>query len=354
MRGKLAIRVCNFLHHYRILIYLLAGLLLLEVLVSSRGRLWRRYDADEYQERVSACRRHPRDLVVVGGSPVAEGIDPALLAGTCWHGRPMQYVYNLGLAGATTTEVWHAIEHGIDPPPRLLVYGITASDVNESRNEPSGPRTLMTVSDLGSWWGLRRDSFTWAVRQFALGRAAHLSNLVFYRNAIRLWAADCLERFWPGCCPQSAAEAAEGLRFAARLQADNGYAPRPNFQLDRFDLRKAAGQGFTYFPFLEKFRLGGHLAYLRRILDWAGERGVAVVLVDMPVSADLEEKLFPQAFAAYRAALAEVARSHRVPVLRATRTAVGLTDAHFADLVHLNSAGAARLSAWLSKALAEQ
>jgi hypothetical protein len=66
----------------------------------------------------------------------------------------------------------------------------------------------------------------------------------------------------------------------------------------------------------------------------------------MPVSADLE-KMHAPAFALYRAALAEVERSRGVRVLRATRPAVGLGDDDFADPIHLNAAGAAKLSAWL-------
>ena len=78
---------------------------------------------------------------------------------------------------------------------------------------------------------------------------------------------------------------------------------------------------------------------------------MTVILVDMPVSAELEEQRYPQAFAVYRAVLAEVARTRSVTVLRASRTAVGLNDEHFADLIHLNSRGAARLSAWLREQL---
>ncbi|HET6573999.1 MAG TPA: hypothetical protein VFG68_10385, partial [Fimbriiglobus sp.] len=43
----------------------------------------------------------------------------------------------------------------------------------------------------------------------------------------------------------------------------------------------------------------------------------------------------------------------QVTVLRATREAVGLTDRHFADLIHLNAVGARMLSEWLRDRLAE-
>jgi lysophospholipase L1-like esterase len=77
------------------------------------------------------------------------------------------------------------------------------------------------------------------------------------------------------------------------------------------------------------------------------------VLFDVPVPADLDGRLYPREYAAYRAALAAVARDHGVPLLYATRETVGLTDADFADMIHLNSDGAARLSAWLRARLEE-
>ena len=35
---------------------------------------------DDYAARVANCRRNPLDLVIIGGSPVSEGIDPAVLS----------------------------------------------------------------------------------------------------------------------------------------------------------------------------------------------------------------------------------------------------------------------------------
>jgi hypothetical protein len=75
-----------------------------------------------------------------------------------------------------------------------------------------------------------------------------------------------------------------------------------------------------------------------------------VVLVDVPVPADLERR-YPDEFRRYREALAGAARSHGVRVLSATRDAVGLGDEDFGDLIHLNATGAAKFSAWLKKNL---
>src|SRR5438132_9175621 len=136
---------------YRVAVFFLLGLAALDVLVGGLCPLWEGYDPDDYAARVANCRRGPHDLVIIGGSPVSEGIDPAVLAGMTWQGRPLTGAFNLGLPGGTTTEFWHAVRHGLIAPPRLLVYGITASDLNDSRQEPHGARVLIDRSDLIGW-----------------------------------------------------------------------------------------------------------------------------------------------------------------------------------------------------------
>jgi hypothetical protein len=112
---------------------------------------------------------------------------------------------------------------------------------------------------------------------------------------------------------------------------------------------KAAGD-FPPFNFLDNYALGGHLRYLHQLLDWARTNDITLLLLDMPVSADLVRQ-YPEVFAAYEQALAEVERTRGVSVLRASRQEVGLGDDEFADLIHLNATGTARLSAWLREHL---
>jgi hypothetical protein len=339
---------------YRVVIYLVLGLAAVDALVAANGRKLRAYDPDDYRVKLHECRRRPRDLVLVGGSPVSEGIDPAVLAGTPWRGRPLDDVFNLGLSGATTSEVWHAVRHGPAAPPRLLVYGITASDVNESRNEPHGPQSLMTAGDVAEWVRRRPNAAGWCLRQYAWGKLHRCWSLYSYRNALRLWAADRAEAVRPGMVPEAAEQAREGLLYTADLTRGDGFAPRTGFRHGSLARQKARHTAPENWSFLDKYALGGHLRYLDRILDWGEANGVPVVLVDMPVSEDLDEVIYPEAFAAYRAALAEVERRRRLTVLRATRQAVGLTDDDFADLIHLNTRGTARFSRWLREELGKR
>jgi hypothetical protein len=336
---------------WRVILYFLIGLICLDGLLTACRDVWHSYDPDDYRERLDICRQQARDLVVVGGSPVSEGIDPDLLCGVRWHGLPIEHTYNLGLPGATTSEVWHAVKHGLRAPPRVLLYGISASDLNESRYEPHGARSLMDSGDLVEWMTARPDSAEWAARHFIEERAQEIWQLWRYRNALRLWAADRVEEHWPGAFPQAVAEARRNLRKAGALRRGTGFAPDERLREQRLDEMRAASRIGPRFHFLENYRIGGHLDYLHCLLDWADTRQVAVVLVDMPVSADLEEGLHPQAFALFREALGDVALCRHVPVLHAGRRAVGLEDRDFADLIHLNAHGTVRLSAWLRRAL---
>jgi len=336
----------------RVVLYLLVGLALVDVVVLRCRKTWQAYDPDEYRERLESCRRQAWDLVLIGGSPMAEDLDPAPLAGLYWHGTSLDRAFNLGLAGATTTTIWHAVEHGLVVPPRLLVYGITATDLNDSRDERNDVYTLMDVADVVEWAQRRPDQGLWCVRHFLSEHLARVWSPYYYRNAIRLWVGDMAESWRQGTCPETAAEVRYNLRFGAALRRGNGFAPRPENEDQTLADLKAMNLVEPRFRFLEDYRLGGHLQYLHRILDWASAHGVDVVLIDMPVSADVEA-LHPQAFATYRALLADVQCTRGVCVLRPPREALGLDHCLFADRVHLNGRGRERLGVWVRARLAE-
>jgi hypothetical protein len=334
-----------------VVLYFALGLLAVDAAVGLGRRVWRAYDPDDYRQRLENCLRHPAELVLVGGSPVSEGLDPARLTGVMWRGRPLSAAYNLGLPGATAVEVWQAVKHGLARPPRLLVYGITATDLNDRRREPHGPCSLMEAPDLAAKVDGRCATTAWCARKLACDRLARLWNLYYYRRGIRLCAADWADLLCPGVCPEAAAEARAARRYSAAMRAPDGFAPNPDGRARRYDRLKAADPRPLPFGFLDGYRVGEHLTSVERLLDWAAARRVDVVLLDMPVSEDLERR-HPGAFACYRAALAALQRRRGLRVLRAGRAAVGLSDADFADLVHLNAAGTARLSDWLRRELA--
>jgi hypothetical protein len=335
---------------YRVVVYVVLGLAAVDALLACHRRLWRGYDPEVYRERLVNCRHRGAELLAIGGSPVSEGVDPAWLAGLTWRGRTLPRAYNLGLPGGTIVDTWHAVKHGVRTPPRLLLYGITATDVNADRCEPRGPRTLMDSADLADVIRSGTGDREWYLRQFAQGQASRLWGLYRYRNALRLWAADRLEALWPGACPAAAGEARDGLRASAALQSADGFAPAPWIQDRRLDAFKAAGSLGPHFNYLDHFHLGNALGYLDRLRDWAAARGAELVLLDMPVSADLE-RLHPTAYAKYRSAVSDWARQQGVTLVSASREAAGLADADFGDLIHLNRGGAPRFGAWLRREL---
>jgi len=167
-----------------------------------------------------------------------------------------------------------------------------------------------------------------------------------YRHGIRMWAATVADRVAPGCCPETVAEANRQLQSADWLKHGCGYAPTQWFAYRRYDQMKAGGWEQPPFEYLARYRTGSHLKYLHRLADWCESHATRLILIDMPTTADLEQR-HPAEFVEFRTRLAEVERERGLTVLRATRETTGLGDEHFADLIHLNLSGCERLSAWV-------
>lgn len=336
----------------RVVVFLLLGLLAVDVVLAAHSSIWTAYDPEEYRERLESCRRRPHDLVIAGGSTVGEGIDPTLLTGVVHRGHRLERVFALGLPGGTTSDVWHGVRHGLPTPPRVLVYGITASDLNDARHEPEGARSLMGGDDLLAAFHSEPAVGLRCARHSIRAVVGRVWNLYRYRNGIRLWTADRVESLWPGLFPEAVVEARQGLAFSAALRQDHGFAPRPDAVVRRFDELKAGGSLGPPFHFLDRYRTGGeHTTCLHRLFAWAEQNQVELILLDMPVSADLDQRIHPEEFAAFRRTLADLELKRNVQVLRPTREAVRLSDADFADIVHLNGSGATKLSQWLRHAL---
>ena len=327
----------TFLKRNRTIVWFLVLLFATDCLVGRGSAVWERHSPDEYALRVETCASERRDTLFLGGSPVAEGIDPDRIAGSS---------YALGLSGGTTSDFYHAVLRGCPTPPRLLVYGITATDLNDSRNEPHGPYSLMTWGDLGQWLRVRPEASEWAVRHFTQAQLGKASNIYRYRHGMKMWAASEANDRIPGSCAESLREGDELRERSETLRTGNGYAPARGYSVGNYAAVKAAGLAAKELPYLAKYRTGSHLKYLHKLIDWCEARGVQLVLIDMPVTADLEQ-FHAAAFAEYRGRLVELERDRGVRVIRATREAVDLDDNHFADLIHLNRDGAKKFSDWV-------
>lgn len=333
------------LRRIRVVLTFLLALIGFDLLIRGNHATWERHSPDGYTERIAGCAGEPRDIVFVGGSTVAEGINPAAVGAIPWHGRTLTDLYAVGLSGGTTSDVYFGTVHACPAPPAVLVYGITASDINDSRHEPHGVRAL-TWADVQDWRRTRPDAAEWVTRHYLKDRAGGVWAAYQYRHGIRMWAAKQADAIIPGCCPEATAEADRHLQTAEWLAHARGYAPTQWFAHRQYDQMKAGGWEQPPFEYLARYRTGSHLKYLNRLADWCEANGTKLVLIDMPTTADLERR-HPAEFAEFRGRLAEVEHDRGLTVLRATREATGLGDEHFADLIHLNLAGCERLSAWV-------
>lgn len=330
----------------------LLALVILDLVILATADVWERHSPDDYTARVDGCARSRRDAVFVGGSTVSEGIVPGEIVGARWNADELNDVFAVGLPGGTTSEFYHAVKRACPQSPKLLVYGITASDLNDSRHEPHGPASLMSFGDTFDWAVSRPDSREWVIRQYLLARMARASALWRYRHGIRMAAAFQFEHHFTGACPVSAQEASELRIYSDRMNGGDGYAPAAASVEQRYDHVKEVNGELPPFKFLDNYKTGSHRQYLHRLIRWTADRRVPLILVDMPVTADLEEK-YADAFAEYRRLLAEEEATQGLTVIRAHRDIVGITNAGFADTIHLNGVGAKILSRWIKRKLDE-
>ncbi len=348
--GSVMERKKSRLRRLRVPIVFLFALIIFDVLIRLNRETWEKHSPDGYTERVSGCAKQPRDIVFLGGSPVAEGIHPEAMGAIRWRKETYADNYAVGLSGGTTSDFYFAARHACPQAPKLLVYGITASDLNDNRHEPHGASSLLSWSDVRDWRATRPDAAEWVTRHYAQGRVGEVWGAYQYRHGLRMWAAVRAERIRPGCAPESLQEAQRHLKTSDWLAHGRGYAPTEWFAHRQYDQMKQAGWEQPTFEYLLRYKTGSHLKYLRRLLDWVEQSGTEIALVEMPVTDDLERR-HPKEFAEFRGILAEVEKNRGVTVLRATSVATGMNDSHFADLIHPNLAGANLFSNWLKSEL---
>jgi hypothetical protein len=326
--------------------WLLLGLLSIELFLRGTAGHWQRYSPDDYALRVERCATQPRDFIIVGGSPVSEGLDPSLIQGVTWKQHTLANGFAVGLPGGTTTDVYYAVQRSCPTWPKLLVYGIAPSDLNDSRNEPHGPASLMSYSDCVEACRVRPDAASWFIKHYSQNQLADCSAIWKHRHGLRMAAADQFTQLFPKSCPESREEALRQKDYADRLQVSNGYAPAQYFATRHYSDMKLAGWVAPPFEYLAKYKTGSHLKYLEKLVEQARANQCDLVLVEMPLTADLEERHATEV-TTFRLVFREFCQSRNLPRLVATRTEVGLSDSDFADLIHLNAGGAERLSKWL-------
>ncbi|MFN4261520.1 MAG: hypothetical protein ACK4RK_19730 [Gemmataceae bacterium] len=335
----------------RVVVYLLLAFAGINGWVARHADQWRRHAPEFYRERLAYCRSQEWDAVIVGSSPAMCGIDADILAGARFQNQPLRRVCNAAMPLASASEIYHVVQHAMPTPPRLLIYGITITDLNGTRRVAQGPRYLMDARDVVRWIGERPQEMGWCLEKYSGERLLSLCPVLYHRKGIRGY----LTQRAVACCPNVLASHAvtvqENLDNHAKLHTPRGLTESGPVQpSQRLPVRKAAGLPYQSAVFLERYDPQRLRNYLDHLVAAVQERGIPLVLVDMPLCADLEHN-HPHEFATYRSILADLELRHRVVILRPTRADVGLTDQDFCDEAHFNADGTARFSAWLKKTI---
>ncbi|MGL6074686.1 MAG: hypothetical protein ACRC8S_11040 [Fimbriiglobus sp.] len=318
------------------------ALVLIDIGIRLNADLWERHSPDDYSARIDGCAKETRDFVIIGGSPVSEGLIPGEIKGVRFRNETLSNGYAVGLPGGTLTDMYYAVRHACPTAPKVLIYGVSMTDMNDSRNEPHGPYSIYNFSDLHDLSATRPEATSWNARKFAEGQARCIWAAFRYRHGLRMAASYALHG-------EVAKEAQQLRDYADAMPAGQGYAPAPWFVEARYDLRKQAKAPMAPFEFLAKYKLGSHAKYLPKLVEWCQAHNTQLVLVLMPMTQDLETK-----YAAEYAQFQALRPSWNWPgvvTLDTHRDRVGLTDADFADIIHLNGTGAKKLSRWVRREL---
>src|SRR5438552_11365134 len=175
---------------FSVLLWFVAAIAAVESAVAANAQLWQSYDPNPYAMRFRAYGCGRWDLLVVGGSPAMCGLDPSILAGMSWHGEPLPRAFNLALPLGTTTDICHAVEFALRRPPRLLVYGVMATDLHDGRTESIAPRYLMGPADALDRARTHHGSASHALRHDTPDHCNRLWPSSYYAYGIQLWLAD--------------------------------------------------------------------------------------------------------------------------------------------------------------------
>ncbi len=279
-----------------------------------------------------AASRQPTDVVLVGDSMMDAGGDPGGVggAGTGVAGG----VYNASVAGETLPTIADWTTRVVVPRlhPKVVVVGFSSNELN--------PRLLLPASGVAAYRHSR------AVRSAEgigspVDRAdaflRHWSLLYRYRTVLRnpfahVGPQDPLQA---GIFDPALTAAGQDLAFVSQRYLQTGGTDRARLVINGVI---AALRGFRVSP--------DNLAILKGMLTSLRSQGIQVLLVAMPVTADLVS-FHPAGTTDYQAALASF-----VSVAQASDAGIAVPGvwptSEFADPVHLNGAGTVHFSKYLA------
>jgi hypothetical protein len=269
---------------------------------------------------VGRNRVDPPDVPAVyllGGSSAREAIvdGESLAAEVLRSGGPAVKAYDLGSNNQTTAEGMAVVDTVPDSPAWVLVgvnLGRFTADRRTNAQQVRGREFLLKSRALRRFvsaeWGLERTSFT-----ILPGVFAYLTDWV-KRDGARLFS---------------------------------GRPVRHEYQLHRYTesrIRSDAQKDAMVDRWLEDRRpvfernLGDNLALLERLLELGRERGVRIVLVELPLNQEVVGGRFDEVRAAYQAPVRRLARSCGAEYLDFNEE-LAIPSTAFRDLSHLVEPG---------------
>jgi hypothetical protein len=301
------------------------------------------YDHQHTSARMVDYQQGARpDVVFMGTSRALSGFNPAVAEAEIERltGRRVN-TRNMALTGGVV-EIQYLILKNIirdDKKPAVIVYGLGELDITPQQRSPLEylPYTnrLLRPDDYWRFSGETLDSKIdfWVDRAFPLYRDRQL--IVNSLN-IAFNPADPAHKFYaPG--PDHRDPAPDGFIPGS----GNTRAPAAQLEQNRAE----------YTPILSNYQLDyQRLQLFHELITLAERRGIAVVLVNMPVDApfrrlwESEERMDQ-----YQAAVEVLANDHRVPLLDLYRGTDGFPADGFWDWHHLNETGAEAVTRLVSE-----
>jgi hypothetical protein len=304
------------------------------------------------------------DVLFLGSSRVRDGVVPTIFKEALsrrW-GRPAK-VYNLGLAGAHTEEIYTLVNSYLpDPSPPYVVIGLSGREAVWIHDFQYASRFLWTLPDIMDY--LTRVSFeefqVKHVEYFIEFSICRLWYLFAHRDELSKMTREWMNHILGVGADsiQARKDALERKRLVKNVNAEDGHSPvlSPFKNLEDRLLKEA---GKVQLPPLrggetvEDFFDESSSKMLGKIIARLLEGGSRVALAETPPSPYLQGHEPMLHGPGLREWMARVAASEGVPFIAFPPEETGLTNAMYGDISHFNSKGAAAYTLQLFERLCE-
>lgn len=252
-------------------------------------------------------------------------------------------IFNFALPGAMVSDQYLLLSKLLkdNHKPRVVVYGLAPRDFMDDllTGETRTPifQSLSDLSDLLSYHDLYLE--TWNEKgDFAM------NNMLFfygkrcrYQDKLKNVIAKTYNQVAPASGQTEDANQSDGAldlgqslygnREAVWNKSKTEYAARYR----RFNRAQFAKQKL----------------FLSHLLDTAASRGIKMVLLDMPLTADNIALMPPGFYSEYKRSLSELSQKHHATVIDTSKL-TSFNDDSFLDTVHLNASGGQNLAALIA------